>query len=61
MGEVFIRSIGGEWSVHPEYGEGVDLGDDRWVFPTAKAAKRFANGQEDNLAFYGRTILERFG
>src|ERR1700749_1527457 len=32
VGEVFVRALDGHWGVHPEYGEGVQLGSGTWVF-----------------------------
>jgi hypothetical protein len=58
VGEVFVRQLGGQWARNEEFGEGVLLPSGMWTFPTAKAAKRFANGHEDGLDFYFGVIRD---
>lgn len=51
VGEVFRRNLGGEWALYD--GEpALRFGDDRWVFPLAKADKRFRHGRGDRLDFF---------
>ena len=37
---------------------GLLLPSGTWTFPLAKAEKRFHNGHEDSLAFYGSVIAD---
>jgi hypothetical protein len=53
VGEVMRGQLGGEWSVNDEFGEpGVLIGPETWIFPVAKADKRFRNGHSDSLPFF---------
>jgi len=60
-GETLRRATGAAWAVHEEFGEGLHLPPDQWIFPLAKAEKRFVNGHEDSLAFFGEVMADMHG
>jgi len=58
IGEVFRRTKGGNWAIHPDINVlGVHRGDD-WIFPPSKVHKRLNHGSEDNLWSYFRVVLD---
>jgi hypothetical protein len=59
VGEAFRRERGGDWGVNEEFDEpGLLLPPDRWLFPLAKAEKRFRNGHSDSLAFFAEVMID---
>ena len=61
VGEALRRATGADWAVHEEFGEGLHLPPDHWIFPLAKAEKRFVNGHEDSLGFFGEVMAGMHG
>jgi hypothetical protein len=57
-GETLRRTVGGTWGIHEEFGPGLHLPSGMWTFPVAKAEKRFQNGHEDDLGFYGQVMAD---
>jgi hypothetical protein len=57
-GETLRRTVGGTWGIHAEFGPGLLLPSGTWTFPIAKAEKRFRNGHEDDLGFYGQVMAD---
>jgi hypothetical protein len=58
VGETLRRSVGGTWGVNEEFGPGLLLPSGTWTFPLGKAEKRFHNGHDDSLAFYGSVVAD---
>jgi hypothetical protein len=58
VGETLRRSVGGTWGSNEAFGPGLLLPSGTWTFPLAKAEKRFHNGHEDSLAFYGSVLAD---
>lgn len=59
VGEVVRRHVGGEWA---EDGSVRAVGGEvSQVNPIGKARKRFANGQEDSLAWFYATVVRHAG
>lgn len=56
LGECIIRNYGGEWRATDGEMWGVYFDDLNAAFPFAKVAKQFANGAEDSIASFYRTI-----
>lgn len=54
IGEVFIRSQGGEWKYHEQFSTFALNKGDSWLFPVSKVYKRLTNGEEDNLSSFYR-------
>jgi hypothetical protein len=53
IGEVMVRNLSGEWGWMPEFAvAAVRLPSGTWTSPPAKAQKRFADGQGDDLVAY---------
>ena len=61
VGEVLRRQLGGDWrgddtDPQAEINVALDLADGTTVWPTQRAGKRYANGNEDNIAAYGYVL-----
>jgi hypothetical protein len=61
VGEVIRRSLGGAWQADdddPEREMDIELrlGDGSRVWPIQRVMKRYANGPEDGIAFYGAAL-----
>ncbi|WP_433372730.1 DUF6278 family protein [Actinoplanes sp. CA-142083] len=59
VGEVLTRNAGGRWRATTEQEQAlagwpmmVELGEQRWCNPIAKAFKRLDNGPEDSLRYF---------
>lgn len=53
VGEVLRQRLGGEWSINDEFDEpGLLFRPGTWIFPLAKAEKRFRNGHSDEFPFF---------
>ena len=53
VGEVLRQRLGGEWRVNEELDEpGLRFDVETWIFPLAKAEKRFRNGHSDAFPFF---------
>lgn len=55
LGECISRNFGGEWA-ETEYGPAVVFADGNACYPLNKTAKHFANGAEDSVLSFYRTI-----
>jgi hypothetical protein len=59
VGETLRRECGGDWGVNEEFDEpGLLLPPDRWIFPLAKAEKRFRHGHSDSLSFFAEVMSD---
>lgn len=60
IGEVIIRTVGGNWNSEgkPEIN---NIGPIQAIYPMQKALKRFKNGSEESLAWYYQTIVRYAG
>lgn len=65
LGEVIIKHLGGRWQEASQESNPVekmlqskivDLGNIAEIYPFGKVFKRFANGKEDSLEFYYKSI-----
>lgn len=62
VGEVLRRRIDCSWAVNDEYGQyALRTASGAWIFPIAKAYKRFENGREDVLGFYAEVMVDLYG
>lgn len=56
LGECIIRNYGGQWRAGDDGQWGVYFDAENAAFPVAKVAKQFANGAEDSIYSFYRTI-----
>jgi hypothetical protein len=60
LGECICRNFGGEWQ-ETEYGPAVVFSDGNACYPLNKTGKQFANGADDSVLSFYRTIPVIFG
>ncbi len=61
VGEVLRRQLGGDWrgndtDPEAEINVALDLADGTTVWPVQRAMKRYANGNEENIAVYAAAL-----
>lgn len=62
VGETLKRRVDCSWAVNEEFGQyGLRTASGAWVFPIAKAYKRFENGREDDLGFFAEVMVDLYG
>lgn len=61
LGECIIRNYGGQWRADDDGAWGVFFDTQNAAFPFTKVAKQFANGAEDSIYSFYRTIPIVFG
>jgi hypothetical protein len=64
IGEVVRRQVGGEWLSDESGPDGeinvtLELPGGTLCWPIERAMKRFYNGSEDGIAFWGETAISR--
>lgn len=62
VGEALRRRIDCSWAVNDQYRQyALKTASGAWLFPIAKAYKRFENGRDDGLGFYAEVLVDLYG